>query len=293
MFDVPRLEIEARDDPRVFLAVRFRHETIVSAMGGSATGRLTQLAVIEPYPLELIGAGLDQAIARVVRFVALIRTADVSVSTPEFPAMPDPLPLLKRLGEFVAVIARWATRQAGAVAGMLADLGEAAIELVGKILDLLKDGADKIVSHVAIEVRLDARTYQLRQIWVTPVQGDSASPDGHHSVKALGLHLKIPRAWQPSLVFDNSGGKPLVALVARLEKDDTNDEKDHKKKAILSTDLWYDRLGGATEAVRDTDGVAQKKVDDPFIQIFLSPQRTSWRSPSFVLKTARRSSCAN
>ena len=212
VLDVPRLLIEARDDPRVFLTLNFRYETTIASAADSPTGRLTKLRVIEPYPVELIAAGVEQAIAGVMRFVALIRLADADV--PGLPAMSDPRPLLKRLGEFVAVIARWVARQAGTVGGMLADLGEAAMDLLGRTLELLTSAPDELVSHVAIDIRLDARTYALRQIWLTPVHGQAVAD--HHDVQALGLHLEVPRAWKPALVIDMSGDKPLVALVVQV-----------------------------------------------------------------------------
>lgn len=236
---VSRLEIEARSDPKVFLAIKLSYVTTSDAMSGKASGRLTELAVIEPYPIELIAAGFREAISGVLRLVALIKALDAP--SPDLPDMPDPSPLLRRLAEFAAAIARWAAEAAGQVASALAALAEAVAEIIARIFDLLKKAGSTLISHIAIEVRLDAETFALRQIWISPLGQDDGGEAGIETAVALGVTLRLPRKWKPALVLDVSQ-TPLIALIVQPSA----------QAATLSTDLWFDRPGAPVEAVRDS-----------------------------------------
>lgn len=238
-FKISRLEIEARSDPNIFLAIKLSYVTTFDAMAGKALGRLTELAVIEPYPMELIAAGLHEAISGVLRLVALIKALDAP--SPDLPDMPDPSPLLKRLAEFAAAIATWAAEAAGQAASALAALAEAVAEIIASIFDLLKKAGSTLISHIAIEVRLDAETFALRQIWISPLGQDDGSEAGIETVVALGITLRIPRQWKPALVLDVNQ-TPLIALIVQPSA----------QAADLSTDLWFDRPGAPVEAVRDS-----------------------------------------
>lgn len=238
-FKISRLEVEARSDPKVFLAAKLSYVTTFDAMTGKASGRLTEFAVIEPYPMELIAAGLHEVISGVLRLVALIKALDAP--SPDLPDMPDPSPLLRRLAEFAAAFAKWAAEAAGQVASALAALAEAVAEIITRIFDLLKQAGSTLISHIAVDIRLDAETFALRQIWISPLGQDDDGEAGIETAVALGMTLRIPRKWKPALVLDVSQ-TPLIALIVQPSA----------QAATISTDLWFDRPGAPVEAVRDS-----------------------------------------
>ena len=84
------------------------------------------------------------------------------------------------------------------VAGLLAGLAETAIEAIGDILALARIAANEALSHMVIEVRLDADNYALRQILITPIVGTNTK---HGKPKEP---LKLPKGVRTALTITAS-----------------------------------------------------------------------------------------
>ncbi|OMQ39324.1 hypothetical protein [Pseudomonas putida] len=266
MIDFPRIFLRSKEDPRLVLAFAATYETTV--MQGSITGRLTELKVIEPYPVALIAATAENVIAGVIRLVSLIELPG-GPSTPTFPdlpTLPDLSRLIERIGELLAASLKWMARQAGealgAVANVLVGLIEGALDLMGRVIDLIGKGAATMLSHVAIEVRLDAQSCALKQVLITPVENPQLP--NQTEVKPLefaGLELSLPAAWAPTLLLDFSGSFVAALLVSPKDHSNNSDNQ-----MVISTDLWLKRQGAPVEAVRDTD-TEGKRPDTRLIQL--------------------------
>ncbi|MFN0193789.1 MAG: hypothetical protein ACKVP5_17755 [Aestuariivirga sp.] len=239
---LPRLEIEARDDPSVFLTLSVEYRSEYD--GASYTGHLSKLEIVAPYPIALITHSAKTALAGVVRMFASIDTTTADIE-----------PLLARLAEFAAVFARWVARAESAAGAALLDIGEAMVAVLGRVFALLKKGSQ----YIAIEVRLDAASYKLLQIWISPLYNAAAAKE--YSAEALGFHIAIAKTWRPALVIDVSEPRTVTALVLKPAKTSDRD-------LVVSTDLWYEREGGPTEAVRDTSGTTS--ANKPLIEIVAS-----------------------
>lgn len=252
MIDFPRVLIRSKEDPSLVLALGATYKTTV--VNGSITGRLTRLVVIEPYPVALIAAAAETAIAGMIRLIGLIELPEAP-STPTFPdlpALPDLSRLIERIGDMLTACLKWMAKQAGeglgAVAEVLIGLIESALDLMGRVIDLIRKGAEQMLSHVAIEVRLDAGNYALKQVLISPVE----NPNSPQQVKVqplafAGLEMSLPAAWVPTLFLDFS--ETFMAALLVSPKGNSTDINNH---LVISTDLWLKRQGAPVEAVRDT-----------------------------------------
>lgn len=248
----PKVVIRAKDDPRLLLAFKAKYQ--VSLVNTRAVGRLTELSIIDPYPLELIAVAAETVIEGVVRLVGLIQLpgAPSTPIYPGLPAMPDASALVDRLGKLLAASLKWMARHAGqalgAAAGVLGSLVEATLDLIGRVLELLGKGAKQVFSYVAVEVRIDARSCALKQLLITPVENPTHTDQGPIEALAFaGLELIVPAEWAPTLLLDFSRGLVAALLVS------PKGEADSKNVLELSTDLWLKRADAPVEAVRDTD----------------------------------------
>lgn len=249
--DWPRIVIRAKEDPSLVLGLRATYEVTAPA-GGSLSGRLTRLEVVEPYPVELIALAAKEAIAGLVRLVGLIELpgAPEVGELGKLPKLPDLTRVIERIGDLLAACLRWMARGAGAAVGvaaqLLTGLAEAALELMGRVLRLLAAGAQEVLSHVAVEVRLDAGTYALRQVLITPLR-QRGTPTGANAkpIELAGLSLTLPAAWDATLLMDFSGAFWAGLLVAPPMGNTVD-------RLVLGTDLWLKRDGAPAEAVRDT-----------------------------------------
>jgi hypothetical protein len=259
--DVARITISAKSDPSLMIALHAAYKQSYDTTTGKTSGRLDTLEIIEPYPIKLVtfaAEELAEVAEAVVRFVSGIR-----IPNPGFPDTTGLGKLLERIADMIAAAVRWLLQQGGGggsnpLLGIVQAVGEVIARLVRMLVDAIKTiSVNPGVApwHLLIEVRLDSRTYALRQIVIMPAWG--SAPSG--SLKGgddLGLGVEIPLDWQPLLVVDLDGS-PSVALLAVPPKNGS--------LATLGTDLWLSQDSGI-QAVRDTDTNGQRVKDQRLIQ---------------------------
>lgn len=258
---VGRIVVRSKEDPRLFIAFAAELDTSAAAAAGGnpAVGtRLTSLKVIEPYPLELIHAAGTAVIEGVVRLLAMIKLP--KTTAPDVPGLPVPdlsnlARVIDRLSDLLVSALKWMARQAGEAAAVLSQLAQAGIEALARLIQMLRDAADSVLSHVLIEVRLDAETYQLRQILISPVSLGQGVTSGSFETQAYGVELKVPRDWQPSLLIDVSG--PLFAALL---------VEPSSEKLEIASDLWLDRDGAPPQSAADT-GKNGKRPDTRLVAL--------------------------
>ncbi|MFV3291539.1 hypothetical protein ACNFBR_22725 [Pseudomonas sp. NY11955] len=278
-----RIVVRSKEDPRLFIAFAAELDaSTAAAVGGNpAVGaRLTSLKVIEPYPLELVCAAGTAAIEGLVRLVAMIKLP--RTTAPDVPGLPVPdlsnlARVVDRLSDLLVSALKWMARQAGEAEAMLSQLAQAGIEGLASLIQMLRDAADSVLSHVVIEVRLDAETCQLRQILISPVSLGQGVTSGTFETKAYGVELTVPRDWQPSLLIDVSG--PLFAALL---------VEPSSKELKIASDLWFDRDGAPPQSAADTDKAgnrpdkrlitlsAEKKTDRTLALIAVDGGRVSY-----------------
>ncbi|KNH29493.1 hypothetical protein ACS77_02090 [Pseudomonas syringae] len=243
-----RVVVRSKEDPRLFIAFAAELDTSAAAAAGgnpAAGARLTSIKVIDPYPVELIHAAGTAAIEGVVRLVAMIKLPKTEV--PDVPGLPVPdlsnlSRVVDRLSELLVSALKWMARQAGEAGAALSQLAQAGIEALARLIEMLRDAADSVLSHVVIEVRLDTATYHLRQILISPVSlGQGVTSGDFNKTQAYGVEFTVPRNWRPSLLIDVSG--PFFA--ALLVEPSSNELK-------IATDLWLDRDGAPPQSAADT-----------------------------------------
>ncbi|HNC16285.1 MAG TPA: hypothetical protein PLV77_10315, partial [Solirubrobacterales bacterium] len=233
-----RVVVRSKEDPRLFIAFAAEFDaSAAAAVGGNPTvgARLSSLKVIEPYPVELICAAGTTAIEGVLRLVAMIKLPKTTV--PDVPGLPFPdlsnlARVVDRLSDLLVSALKWMARQAGEAGTALSQLAEAGIEALGRLIRMLRDAADSVLSHVVIEVRLDAKTCHLRQILISPVSMGQGGSSEHYSTNAYGLEFTVPHSWRPSLLIDVSG-----PFFAALLVEPSSDE------LTIANDLWLERDG--------------------------------------------------
>ncbi|BAM89471.1 hypothetical protein S58_34780 [Bradyrhizobium oligotrophicum S58] len=254
---LPRVLIRAKNDPALLIAFHAEYAQTFDTPTGATSGQLTVLEIVEPYPVKLVALAAQEAAdlaQALIRFLSALH-----VQGPDVPDLSNVFKVLDRVADMMAAAVRWLAQQVGAAAHALLGVAEAVGEVLAKLTRMLCDAIKSLGSSgpgiaLVVEVRLDARTYALRQIVISPAW---VSPPGQHFTgQELGLSLDIPLDWQPMLVIDLDG-TPNVALLAAPPMN---------SPAILGTDLWLSRDAGV-EAVRDTDGDGNRLVDKRLIQI--------------------------
>jgi hypothetical protein len=241
--DFKRVVVRDKDNPRLSLAFAATLE-MAAGSAGEPAGRLTRLTILDPAPIDLICAAGQTAIAGVLRLIGVLRLPAKTASPPNPTPDDDKLQLLiDRVDSLTISAMRWLARQAGALAGLASD----AVEALAAVFKLMTNAADAALSHVAIDVRLDADTRALRQIVVTPLNpaGFSGAPK---TIVYGTFEIEIPSACQPSLLIDVSG-PILAALVV---------DPGANAEVVVRTDLWLARAGAAPEAARDVGDDGQR-----------------------------------
>jgi hypothetical protein len=247
---VGRIRIQAKNDPALFLVFQVgAPRTVGSTVAPTATELglnikitpasvstiVANLSVVEPYPLDLIKAPANALGGRLMRIA-------ITVDVPSGP--PTNLSaFLKRVAEMLKAAAVWLGEKAGQAAQALASVAESAFELLKKILDSLLDAAKIVSSKVILEIRLDARTYRLRQILVTPKDFPTIAPG---ATESLGFRIEPALDFKPCLVVDLSDDSWVgIVLVNKLAT---------KPAVTLGTDLWFSRSTSAAQPVKSIDG---------------------------------------
>ncbi|MER8605666.1 hypothetical protein NKH48_18240, partial [Mesorhizobium sp. M1233] len=246
--DFKRVLIRAKSDPTLLLALGATYRQDFDVVSGQTSGRLTRLDVVEPYPIKLVALaaqGAADAAQALMRLLASIR-----VPKPGAPDFDNIMALLDRIADMIAAAARWLMRQAGAVKDALIGVAEAVGELLAKMLKFIREALSAVDDingpNLVIEVRLDSRSFALRQIMISP--GWAAAPPAEAwKAEALGLSVEIPFAWTPALLvdFDRPFSVALLAVPQGVPK------------LKIGTDLWLTR-DSAMEAVRDTNDKGER-----------------------------------
>ncbi|MGJ5175286.1 hypothetical protein ACQR16_10055 [Bradyrhizobium oligotrophicum] len=269
IFEAKRVEIRAKEDPDVVLAFTATVELTYTAdtpQDGKPEIKLTKLSLIDPYPIELIrktlaaiGTGADK-LYRLLQQIEMPPHPDI-LSPPK---LPDPSALIERVERMLAAILKWIARQAGAGGRALADLGKAVADLMTKLIRAIRDTASDAthaLSGLSIEIRLEARTYALRQIVVMPAYPSGGSLGTKPvDLSVLGLHLSVPTTYRPFIILDFRDHWGALALGSSTDN------------VSLWTDLWLDRApsdgkAGVTEAAPDAKAADGDKPDAPLISV--------------------------
>ncbi len=229
------LHIQSWEDASLYITLAARVD-ITLASDGQVSTKLVDLKVVEPFPVDLaiyLANKTAEAAGRLVRLIAAIPLPN-GPPVPDAPSLEQLRRLLAHLGKMVASAVSRMASHAGALVSGVVGLAEAAARLLGELLDWISGAAQNVFRFVTIEVRLDPRSYALRQIILTPVR-HTATAD--LSGSALGFDLSVSAAAKPSLVFD-FGPASWVGLVL---------QPDVNSIARLATDLWLERETGPAE----------------------------------------------
>ncbi|MBR1252264.1 hypothetical protein JQ634_00945 [Bradyrhizobium sp. AUGA SZCCT0240] len=235
-----KLVIAAKDDPSTSIALHVVVELNHDFGSGKTSTTLAELKIVEPYPIDLIVAGAKQ-LGELVRLIAAIPVPQVGA-----PDASGILMILERLAKLLAAAAKWLAKQAGEAIGLLAGLVEAVLEAILQLLkELARLGADatkEIISHIAIEVRLEPKSYRLRQIVIMPVRDDSKET-ADVEASALGFDFIMAASLRPALVID-LGPESWTGVVVQVKQG---------SHATLATDLWLEKETGPQQAITTTN----------------------------------------
>jgi hypothetical protein len=237
------VRIAARDDPSQFIVLNATFETKLHPDGGVHT-TLAQLALVEPYPLTLVVNAVE-AVGELVRLIAAIPLPQSGLPGVDVQKLTA---LLARLGRMLASAMAWLAKQAGAAAGVLAGVVEAVARMFGQMLEMLAVAAADVFKVVCIEVRLDPRSYQIRQIVITPAN-DQAVVAWDVATTVLGVEFAFDARMKPSLLID-LGPESWFGLLA---------EPEPGAKASLKTDFWLDKQTGPQQPL----GTMRAENDPP------------------------------
>jgi len=243
--DVPQLQIRAHDDPELQLTLKLAFE--VHATPSGLTTRMTDLQVVQPYPVKLLLATAADVAGAIGQFVRLVGALELPA-----PGAPDAAPvvaLLRHIGRMLAEAVVWLARKTGQGAGLLAGLVEDVVKLLAQLVEAIAQAGAAVYRHVLIEVRIDPKSFALRQLVVRP----AGCLDGARTVKlqAPGCDLTLSAASVPALVFD-AGSPSWIGLVVPAEQ----------LNATLETDLWLNRASAAPQPLTTLGepGAAPKRL---------------------------------
>ncbi|MDB5553656.1 MAG: hypothetical protein JWL86_3640 [Rhizobium sp.] len=234
LFKSEKVIVAAKEDPAVLIAFEIEIEIGYDIGTRKTKTDVKRLKIVEPYPIELVKRS-GEALGELIRLIAAIPVPAIGAPKPEMDGF---FALLDRIGQLLAAAGKWLARQAGKAAELLAGLVEAVFDALMQLARKLAQLGGEIVSHIAIEARLDPKTYGLRQIVLMPV-GDDASLSKHLSLSALGFDFKLDATLRPSLVVD-LGPESWVGLVIQPEPGSA---------AVLGTDLWLDKETAPQQAM--------------------------------------------
>ncbi|MER8523317.1 hypothetical protein NKH56_28855 [Mesorhizobium sp. M1076] len=272
-----KLVLSAIDDPSTCIALSFEVVITYSSGSGKTSTTLKKLAIVEPYPIALIVAAAEQ-LGELIRLVGAIPLP--SAKTPNVD-MSSVMEVIKRLAKMLASAAKWLARQAGEAIGLLAGLVEAVLEAVLQLLkELVRLGSDvgnEIISHIAVEVRLDPKTYRLRQIIIMPVRDDS-KPAQDVTTSALGFDFAMAADLRPALVID-LGPESWTGIVVQPAGSFVS----------LATDFWLAKETGPQQAITtiDKDGV-QGQSPPRLVQLKATPMTVKDDAAEIVIAAVQR-----
>ncbi|MGY0780614.1 hypothetical protein ACW7BC_22225 [Azospirillum argentinense] len=285
--DIGRIEIRAKEDPEVVLALKAK---AIGTLGSDGSGRLdpgfrlTDLQLIEPYPVKLIGLAaeaIEQGAERLWRYLS-----EIHFNQPGLPDLPDGIPnsdlapLVDRLERLLSAIVTWIAKQAGALGQALAGMAKAVADFIGDLVRKLRGllstpGQPGLAVGFTFEIRLEPKTLAVRQIMLAPItrEGETKSL----SAEFLGFQVELAAGLLPALLFDMRDKWSAVLLIPVVAE----------PSAVISTDLWLDTTTGGeqpTEAAPDTDADGTKP-DSPLVKVTAKvlPVPSGSASPALVL----------
>jgi|GEM_PF-2516790 len=230
-----RIVIASRNDPSLVLAFRL-HLAVALGDQGVQT-RVTAFEILEPSAIELLqylAEAAKELSGPDLRFV---------LALPRFPVPNVNLaPVLKRIGDMLAAAARWLAERIADTGRLLAGLAEAIAHCLKALYDAIsKVQAPGVLDHVAIEVRLDPRSWRLRQIVIMSAPGHPTTADKFEA-SAVGFTLSCSTSSRPALVIDLV--EEWFGLVVK-----------HGAGASLSlnADLWLSKSTGPAEPLKILD----------------------------------------
>jgi hypothetical protein len=266
-FASERIVIQSKEDPAVLLALSARVSLSYDTGSRKTRTRFDRLEIVEPYPIALIGHTAE-VLGELIRLVAAIPLPSASIPDVDPKGM---LAILKRIGELLASAAKWLAAQAGRAAAVLAGMAEAVVEALLQLLGRLIALGQEVFTHIAIEIRLDPKTYRLRQIVVMPA-ADEGMLTKTVSLSALGFDFELHSKLRPALVID-LGPESWTGLVVQPQPGST---------VSLGTDLWLDKETGPQQAMGTTDktGVSGSKR---LIQLTATPSAETGKMHDVVV----------
>jgi hypothetical protein len=215
----PKIQICAKKDPALFLIFDARFKIVVDA--ANVTTTVTSLKVVQPYLVDFVVTTAKDLIGRLLR-----------IRLPFEPAVPDPafLTFLKRVAEMLKAAAVWLAEQGSQAAQALAGIAEAGLELLKQAVQAILDAVQAAGKYIDVEVRLDPKTYRVRQILVSPRE----FPSKEFSTEVLGFRMKSTTKLKPCLVVDLQESSWVgLAFV---------NQTGEKPSLYLDTDLWLSRV---------------------------------------------------
>jgi len=242
--EIHRLVIRAKDDPRIALTL--------SGTFDAAQGRLTRLEVIDPYPLPLITSAGSQDIPGTLALSAQLALAGAPTSQEARHA----LAIVERIGQLLDAALRQA---AGPLDGPLATMADSGLEMIGRLLEWLAAAKTGVLTHIDIDVRLDAASYRLRQLRLSPRLNEPVPLGGPR------LSLDIPVNCEPELLIDLSG--PFFAALSLRPPKSGNDSGPKTDTLMLGTDLWLDGDGQPAQSMAEVDPQSGSRPNTRLIQL--------------------------
>ncbi|TCU74897.1 hypothetical protein EDE08_103112 [Bradyrhizobium sp. R2.2-H] len=240
---LPRVLVRAKSDPSLLLGFSATYEQTFDRAAGKTAGKLTSLKIVEPYPVELIALAAQGAADLAKELIRLV--SGIKIPKPDGPDV-GLLNLLKRIADMLAAAVRWLARKAGAAVDALLGIAEAVLEALADAIRSLIEKFGKLEAsnpHLIIEVRLDARSYALRQILISPAWEAAPGAADTLDFSTAAIDISLPIDWTPALVLDFDRGVD-VALVALTGSS--------AYPFAIGTDLWLARDVGV-DAIRETD----------------------------------------
>lgn len=274
-----KLVIAAKDDPSSAIAIKIGARFSCDGAGKTET-EITDLQIVEPYPIALIGK-LGKQLGELIRLIAAIELPTIGA-----PDASGFVAVLERLVKLLAAAARWLANQAGEAAGFLAGVAEAILEailqLIKELTRLAASAAEQVLSHIAVEIRLDPKTYRLRQIIIMPVPGAKLAADVKAS--ALGFDLTVIAELRPALVIDLGPGG-WIGIVIQPGSTST---------ASLATDLWLAKETGPQQSITTindktgTPGSGNAGAPPRLVQLTARPGVVNSAATEIVLAAVQR-----
>lgn len=255
-FQSDRIIVAAKDDPALLIAFSVDLAIRYDAAGGKTHTQINSLNIIEPYPLALVNS-VAEGVGQLIRLIAAIPVPTIGAPKPELDGF---FILLDRIGQMLAAAGKWLAKQAGKAAEVLAGLVEAVFDALMQLGRKLAKLGSGVVSHIAIEVRLDPKSYHLRQIVLMPV-GKDADLASDMTLSALGFDFTLNAKLRPSLVID-LGPESWIGLVVQPVTG---------SHATLATDLWLDKETTPQQSMGTTDKNGSAVPADRLIQLKAEP----------------------